>query len=399
MDTRMTRIGLAMLLLAGLAGCGGGSSGNGQSSAPAPAPAPTAPAPAPAPVPAPAPTPVAACSQATTQPGVWEEISPPGLIKEHPFIGAMLAIPDATRPGTLYLTTSRNGVLKSSDCGKSWTKLNTGRNGDKIDQGSVWSAAVDPAGSGTFYVLTGYGPAGVWKSTNGGVDWDNVLPGNQGMPGFVARVTMNPANPLHLLLAFHDNCTMGHTPVCFGETRDGGNTWRVIDFPTSLKNGWAEGAALIPLDDTHWLFQAWELYGTADSGRTWSQVDTGGAAVIQGPVFHAPDGSKWLASVQGMLTSRDGQHWTRVPNSFEGVEITGCGNRLYTAKGFQPPSGNGFVFSAPYADPTSWSVLQTPGLPTRMQSGATSVTCDTHHGILYVAAQGEGLWRMAVPKP
>jgi hypothetical protein len=398
MDKRLAFIGLSMLLLAGLPGCGGDDAKGGAPS-PAPAPISPAPAPAPAPSPAPAPGPVAGCAEAASNNRTWVEISPAGITKQHPFIGAMLALVDPTRPGTLYLTTSRNGVLKSIDCGKSWTKLNTGRNGDKIDQGAVWSAALDPAGSGTLYVLTGYGPAGVWKSTNGGVDWDNVLPGNMGMPGFVARVTMNRNNPQHLLLAFHDNCTMGHTPVCFGETKDGGNTWRVIDFPTNLKNGWAEGAALLPLDENRWLFQAWELYYTGDAGRTWNQVDTGGAAVIQGPVFDAPDGSKWLASVQGMLTSRDGEHWTRVPNSYEGIEITGCGNRLYTAKGFQPPWSDGFVFSAAYADPLNWSLQQTPGLPSRMQSGATSVTCDRHHNILYVAAQGEGLWRVAVPNP
>ena len=81
----------------------------------------------------------------------------------------------------------------------------------------------------------------------------SILPSGTGMPGFVARVTLDPTNHLHVFVNFHDNCTGGHTALCFGESKDGGATWKVLDFPTSIKNGWGEGTALMPLDEKRWI--------------------------------------------------------------------------------------------------------------------------------------------------
>jgi photosystem II stability/assembly factor-like uncharacterized protein len=330
-------------------------------------------------------------------PGHWQEVSPPRMNKEPPYTGALQALVDPNNSGTLYVTTSRSGVFKSTDCGASWQRINTGRNGDLIDQGLVWSAVLDPVDSNTLYALTGYGPSGLWKSTNGGIGWHNMLPDNMGMPGFVARVGMDPTNHLHLLVNFHDNCTGGHTPVCFGETQDGGKTWRVLDFPPSLQNNWSEGTFILPIDATHWLLEFWGLYYTADAGTTWSLVDTGGAAAIQGPFYRTADGSLWLASQSGVLTSSDGAHWKRIPDSGGQLDgITACGSSLFAVVGFQVPQDNKYIYTATLADPTKWSVLQTPGLPQPMSSGANAITCDANHGILYVSAQGAGLWRMAI---
>lgn len=332
--------------------------------------------------------------------GQWEEITPSGMIKDPPYEGALMGLVDPNNSGTVYVTTSANGIFKSTDCGSSWKKINTGRNGSQLDQGKIWSAVLDPAAPNTLYVITGYGPAGLWKSTNGGVDWDDILPKGQGMPGFVARVSMDPTNHLHLLINFHDNCTGGHTPVCFGETTDGGKTWAVKDFPTSLQKEWGEGTFLMPLDEKRWLFEYWDLYFTGDAGKTWKKVDTGGAAAIQGPYFKAPDGSYWLTSALGVLTSKDGEHWSTIPNSFGNMDaIVGCGNRLFSVVGFQPPDGNEFVYSATYSAPTKWSALDTPGLPKPMKSGANSVVCDNDHNIVYTAAQAGGFWRMVTDAP
>jgi hypothetical protein len=325
----------------------------------------------------------------------WEEISPPGMVKEPPYTGALVALVDTNTAGTVYVTTSRSGIFKSTDCGASWVKTNTGRNGDQLDAGLIWSAALDPVSPDTLYALAGYGPAGLWKSTNGGVDWDNVLPADRGMPGSLARVTMDPTDHLHLLVGFHDNCTAGHTPVCFGETKDGGATWTVLDFPTQLKDGWAEGTSILPIDATRWLYEAWELYYTPDAGTTWREVDTGGAASVAGPYFKAPDGAMYLATANGVLTSADGENWTRIPDSGGGMDgIVGCADRLFSVVGFGPPSGPEFIYTATYANPMQWSVLATPGLPSSLSSGANSIACDVDHQVVYTAIQGEGLWRM-----
>jgi hypothetical protein len=332
-------------------------------------------------------------------PGQWQEISPPGMAKSVPYAGALVTLVDPNNSGTLYVTTSGSGVFKSTDCGASWVKTNTGRNGSQIDQGLVWSAQLDPVDSKILYVITGYGPSGVWKSTNGGVDWDNILPSNIGLPGFVARVSMDPTDHLHLIINFHENCTGTHTAVCFGETKDGGKTWTILNFPTALKNGWGEGTFVLPMDATHWLYEAFELYYTADAGKTWKRVDTGGALDMQGPFYRDPSGSYWLASYLGIITSADGENWTRIPNSFNAMDaITGCGNSLYAANGFQPPAGNDYIYTATFANPTAWSILPTPGMPAKMVSGANSITCDTSRNIIYVSGQASGLWRAVAPR-
>lgn len=329
--------------------------------------------------------------------GQWQEISPPAMRKSAPYDGAIVTIVDPNSSGTVYVTTARSGIFKSVNCGASWTKINTGRNGDKIDQGLVWSAVLDPVDSKIIYANTGYGPSGLWKSTNGGIDWDNVQPTGLGMPGFVAHVAMDPTDHQHIVMTFHDNCTGGHTPVCFGETKDGGKTWKVLDFPTSLKNGWGEGTFLLPLDSSRWLYLDWELYYTGDAGKTWKQVDTGGAAAIQGAYYRDPAGTYWLASILGVIKSTDGEHWTRVPDSYSQMDtIVGCGKNLFAAVGFQVPQGTDFVYTTNLANPATWSVMPTPGLTRPLVSGATSLACDSAHGVLYVAAQAAGLWRVVV---
>ena len=167
--------------------------------------------------------------------GQWENITPPNIKLEPPYTGPITVLENPQTSGTLYTGTARSGVFKSTDCGATWTKTNTGRNGARLDTGNIWSAVIDPVAPKTLYALTGYGDAGLWKTTNGGVDWDQILPSGTGMPGFVARVTMDPTNHLHVIINFHDNCTGGHTPVCIGESKDGGATWKVLDFPRRSK--------------------------------------------------------------------------------------------------------------------------------------------------------------------
>ena len=247
--------------------------------------------------------------------------------------------------------------------GASWKKVDTGRNADKIDSGLIWSAVIDPTSSSTLYALTGYGPAGLWKTTNGGVDWDQIMPMDKGMPGFVARVNMDPTNSKHLIINFHDNCSGGHTPVCFGETQDGGTTWKVLDFPRSLKSGWGEGTAVMPIDATHWIYSNWELYYTSDSGSNWKDVTPLAATDVS--FFRASNGKSYLGAAGGVSVTTDGATWSVIPNSGHGLDIVvGSSTQLFAIAGFGPPNPKSdFIWSANLSDPTKWSLMATPGPP------------------------------------
>lgn len=325
--------------------------------------------------------------------GQWENITPPNVKLVPPYTGPIVALEDPQTSGTIYTGTAQSGVFKSTDCGATWAKTNTGRNGAQLDTGNVWSAVIDPVAPKTLYALVGYGTSGLWKTTNAGVDWDQMLPTGTGMPGFVARVTIDPTNHLHLIINFHDNCTGGHTPVCMGETKDGGATWKVLDFPASIKNGWGEGTSVMPIDDKHWIFEFWELYATSDGGGTWARTSDGLA--VQGSYFQQAGGAYYLGAQNGVLTSPDGIAWSRIPNSGGGHDaVIGDGTRLFAFDGFQPPSGPNSAWSAPYSDPTHWSTLATPGLPAKLTAGFTGIDYDPDHHLLYTAIQAEGLWRM-----
>jgi hypothetical protein len=326
--------------------------------------------------------------------GQWQNVSPPGMAVEPPYTGALEVLLDPRTSGTVYVTTSQSGVFKSTDCGATWVKRNTGRNAEQLDSGRIWSAVIDPLDPQTLYALTGYGPAGVWKSTNGGVDWDQVLPANAGMPGFVARVALDPSEHSHLLINFHENCTGVATPVCFGETKDGGATWRVLDFPPSLQRSWAEGTFVLPIDATHWLYENTGLYYSGDAGATWRAVTPTAAIGIQGPYFRTPDGTFYLAAANGVITSPDGATWSQIANSGNALDIVvGDGFNLFAIEGFQPPQSAAFAWTAPYAQPSNWTVLRTPGLPSPPSAGANDAAYDSDHGVLYTADQAMGLWR------
>jgi hypothetical protein len=213
------------------------------------------------------------------------------------------------------------------------------------------------------------------------------------MPGFVARVSMDPTNHRHIIVNFHDNCTGGHAPVCFGESKDGGATWNVLDFPPSLKSMWGEGTAVLPIDATHWLYEYWDLYYTADAGKTWALVTPGSAAAIQGPYFQTPDGTFYLAA-NGVISSPDGATWSQIQNSGANLDaVIGDGTNLFAVVGFQPPQDANFVWTASYASPSKWSPLATPGLPSPPVSGSNGMAYDSDHHILYTAVEAAGLWR------
>jgi hypothetical protein len=203
--------------------------------------------------------------------GQWEDITPASVTLSQSYTGALMVLENPRVSGSLYLTTSLNGVFRSSNCGSTWNNVGTDPN-ITHSAGAIWTAVVDPVDPNTLYVNDGYAANGIWKSTDGGSTWTALtLPPN--VPSFIEGITGNPNDPndhLHLVATLHDNCSAPNSPVCFIETMDGGDTWRVIQF--GLQDNWAEGAAVLMLDATHWLYSNGGFYATSDGGGTWAPV-------------------------------------------------------------------------------------------------------------------------------
>jgi uncharacterized repeat protein (TIGR01451 family) len=123
-----------------------------------------------------------------------------------------------------------NGILKSTDGGQTWAQVS----GDYFVGVSISQIVVDPTNADILYasVLHGRGGSrrttptvhsryGIWKSTDGGVNWTllKVAQGNKGT-NEATDVVIDPQNPNILYASFWGDAIY--------KTTDGGNTWSPI---------------------------------------------------------------------------------------------------------------------------------------------------------------------------
>lgn len=374
----------------GKAGVGGASAGSGATSAAGggdgPPPQPT----------------VADCS-ALPQPGVWENVTPP-----LPTADANTAVVqvDPLNAGTLYTQqhtggngthASSDGLRVSHDCGATWEDVPGGRNatdasGDQnIHNGTLVSLVIDPYDSQTIYTVSNYGPGGVWRSSNGGTDWDQLVTGDvaQYVTGlWFNGLSMDPTNHKHLVAVTHAGCTGDYAPNCIAETRDAGATWTL----TKLPHDWAEGNGMFIIDDQTMIWETGQdgLYVTKDAGKDWSNVSMGANGAGMGNyAYKASDGYYYLASVYGMLRSKptDLMNWENVQTG-QFMNMVGTGKNMVASNYFALT-----FWSASESDPTKWTQMPTPtdamqqykSQPDSPTTGGYYMAYDESHHVVYVS--------------
>jgi photosystem II stability/assembly factor-like uncharacterized protein len=168
-------------------------------------------------------------------------------------VGAAIIV-DPFDPRTVWLGTGgeNDEIWRSDDCAATWTRVNTGPGsvGDNATYGGVgdgaqWSMQADPVARGVLYAVSGYGAQSLWKTTDGGYSWSDVLAGTEyeshAEYRFVNNVSLDPTDHQHLVVSTHGACLPPYAPSCIAETKDGGSSWRVLSAP----EGWAEGGGLI----------------------------------------------------------------------------------------------------------------------------------------------------------
>ena len=152
-------------------------------------------------------------------------------------------------PAIVYTGADSHGIFRSTDCGATWALVSTGAHAKDLASGNPWSMAIDPVEPDTMYVVEGYGSSGLWKSTNGGVDWANVLTDPAITSafyanGFITGVDIDPTDHTHLVIESHGNCASGH--LCAAESSDSGGTWKLIDM--AAVGAWSENSSIAMLD-------------------------------------------------------------------------------------------------------------------------------------------------------
>jgi hypothetical protein len=329
--------------------------------------------------------------------GVWKNITPP--IYDSTYRAAAFVVDRNT--GIVYLGTdsfndgNSKGVQRTVNCGETWEHVSTGANSKAIDGGRQWTFAINHLDGRIMYTNTGYyfGPAGLvqmglWKSVNGGVDWTDVTPKNDGAPGFVGYVSMDPDDPEHLIVTWHGPCNGKNNEFryddhvgCFHETKDGGRTWKG-HYGTPR---WGEQVRAVLLHGSTWLVLADEVQRTSDGGQTYAAVPGGSlSGHSSGLLSRADNGDFYIGATYGIYKSTkasDGQQWTGYSGSWVG-EIIDTGTRLYATHMTGPLS------SSPSSDGTVWTSVV--GGPTQCERARF----DPVHKVVYVSCGGAGFWRM-----
>jgi photosystem II stability/assembly factor-like uncharacterized protein len=341
--------------------------------------------------------------------GVFEEITPPDVQASTNVsgnAGGSFAIAvDPVNLGTVYVGTLNAKLWKTTDCGATWTHIATGKNGADIDRGMNWTLAIDPIDPNIVYTNSGYGSNGLYKSPNGGVDWDVIWPPPR-QPSlakaftynFANVVALDPANHLHILLTFHEACLPPHHATCIAETMNGGSTWRLIDGETSWNGN--EGQVIFFLNDSAtWLWGSQNngFWRSGDSGSSWERIQGMTTSHLQGSqLVRAADGAFFAAGADGIWRSSDGKasNWKLVPNTgpIVGGLVT-SGTTMYASTCYFPGAcKKARYLSSPENDGDTWTVMLSPD---KLNMGGT-MGFDRGHHLFYSSNMLAGVWRVVV---
>jgi photosystem II stability/assembly factor-like uncharacterized protein len=179
-----------------------------------------------------------------------------------------------TDPNTVYVASAGHGwtdnemrgVFKTTDGGKTWTKVLY-----KSPRTGAIDLVMDPANPDTLYAATwqrirrkwsdprvepGYSESGIWKTTDGGKTWADV---DDGLPAaqFRGRIGLDVSrsNP-NVLYAFVDNYDEGRPP----------------------REGERDAYGRLIMESR---IKAAEIYRTDDKGKTWRKVSESNNFMIQ----------------------------------------------------------------------------------------------------------------------
>jgi hypothetical protein len=344
----------------------------------------------------------------SSEPGApWEDVTPAGISLDpaNPVVngkencGITSVEVSASDPATVYVATCFQGIWRSGDRAVTWEKVNTGRNGDAIDSGIVGAFVLDPVDPNVLYVNTLYGNAlGIWKSTDGGVDWDQLFKDGDEVTTAATRdifsIDMDPADHLHLIAASHGGWASAGGGSGVIETRDGGATW-IVHPPTG--NMGSEASAFFLGDGSTWIFMGnfpdVGTWRTGDSGSSFQRI-SGSYRFTGSQVYRSGSGPIYVTQDAGVLRTTDnGLTWTLVAPGNGLAGLVGDGGHIWAtfSKGSTASGPFDPTMRAPESPgDTGWVTYGDQALP----DGPAHLAADPQARILYGAVGNHGLYRM-----
>jgi photosystem II stability/assembly factor-like uncharacterized protein len=196
----------------------------------------------------------------------------------------------ASEPYTFYMGSTGGGVWKTTDAGHTWTNVSDGQ----IPVGSMGAVEVSPSDPNIVYAGTGSSKIrsnvsigrGMYKTTDAGKTWK--FAGLRDV-GQISTIRVNPANPDIVFVAALGNPFTGTTDRGVYRSTDGGRSWKNVLFCSELC-----GAADLELQPGNpdvifaslWHAQRkpWTIisgareggiYKSTDGGETWKKLSGG----------------------------------------------------------------------------------------------------------------------------
>lgn len=169
---------------------------------------------------------------------------------------------------TILVATAGQGILRSSDDGLSWKRLDLEQ--DIEFDGVVRCLVVHPQDPRTIFAGA---DVGICRSTDGGVNWKRIDSPLNGMT--VWSMAIDARNPQHMLAG-----TGAPSRAAMFRSTDGGNTWKrlppeIPEFCLGVHKPRLLTCAIDPSDSNKLWFGVEEggLFRSLDAGVTWTRID------------------------------------------------------------------------------------------------------------------------------
>ncbi len=197
---------------------------------------------------------------------------------------------DPNNSSVLYTGGDPGGIFKSTDAGVTWASSG-------LSTVNILDVEVDPSNSGTIYAA---GLHSVFKSTNGGADWqtiNNELPQND-----FWGVVVDPSNPMNVYAVVDSS-----NPGPMYKSIDGGASWFLSS--NGITNGSLRNLTIDPSNPSVLYTGSFGggVFKTTDAGDSWMQANEGlaGFVVFQVVIDPVTPSTVYAATASGVFKSTD----------------------------------------------------------------------------------------------